>query len=176
MNIHEAAERLGVSTRAVRRYIAKKRLTPNYVKGPHGLEAEFDPAQVEELKQEMARQGVTALMARAPVTVEKPGRSEVTGKGSKASGVTLTAEQLAQLLDYTANQAASRVIEGVGEKLSQVMRQGRKMVLTLAEASQESGLSRDKIRAACQAGHLGRREGRRWRIKRTELRRYVAGR
>lgn len=53
MNKKDAAEYLGVSTRAIERYVSKGKLNPEYVKGRTGQAPDFNESDLERLKKDM---------------------------------------------------------------------------------------------------------------------------
>jgi hypothetical protein len=73
MNKKEAAAALGISTRALERYIGLNRISVAYVRGRTGDEARFDHAEVERFREELenrttASGAVTDEAAPSPVT------------------------------------------------------------------------------------------------------------
>lgn len=157
----EAAERLGLSERAVARHAAAGRLgTPTYTpKADGGKRVLYHAADVERLREDLAqpREQRTggALERRAP-----------------ASGALADPSAFADLLGKALSAALADALPGI---------QGAHMIppvapltLDLRQASAASGLSRARLREAIGAGELRAvRIGRGWRVRPADLEAYV---
>ncbi len=160
MNKQEAAEYLGVSTRAVERYTSKGKLTPQYEKGRTGPAPVYDRAQLDELKAEMEQPTPHPVVQR-----DKPAKPD---KADKSDGLMLRSGQPSNLAALVA------AIESARLAARPVVAPENKLTLSLSEASALSGLSRSHLLGAIHAQRLkGQIIGRGWRIKRTDLDAYV---
>jgi excisionase family DNA binding protein len=150
---HAAAERLGVSIRAIENYSAKGKLHPKYATGRRGKIALFDEAEVDRLKDE---RGEVVFSPRPPkVTAE--------------SALTLASES-PQRLAFLETVRAALTTSG-GSTLSI----GDKIILTLSDAAQLTSLSQNHLRQAIKAGNLKARiVGRGYKIKRSDLNDFAA--
>jgi excisionase family DNA binding protein len=146
---HAAAERLGVSIRAIENYSAKGKLHPKYATGRRGKIALFDEAEVDRLKDE---RGEVVFSPRPPkVTAE--------------SALPTLASESPQRLAFLETIRAALTTSG-GSTLSI----GDKIILTLSDAAQLTSLSQKHLRQAIKAGNLkGKKIGKGWKIKRFDL-------
>jgi excisionase family DNA binding protein len=160
MNKNQAASFLQVSTRAIERYTAKGKLTPNYDRDESGrMVALYDEAQLASLK---------VAMQAAPMSQ----RAGVQREKSKPQGQALT------LRGAGKSAALAELIAAIDEarsKRAPVVALESKLVLSLAESAAVSGLSAGHLREAIHSKKLKARKGigRGWRIKRTDLDAYV---
>jgi excisionase family DNA binding protein len=160
MNKKEAADYLGVSTRAIERYTSKGRLTPKYEPGRTGPAPVYDQAQLDELKKEM---GDTPHARPAPAKHDNDDKSD---KPAKSDALM---RRPAQVENFAALIAA--LDKGRTPSISDL---SNKLILKLDEAAQLTGLSRGILREAIETGKLKARIiGRAWRIKRADLDSYV---
>lgn len=163
MNKQQAAEYLGVSTRAVERYTSKGKLTPNYEKGRTGLAPVYDRAQLDKVKEEMESPRPTVRRDKPA----KPDKGDSDGVG-RAGALVVRRGNVADLAPLIA------VIEAARQAARPVVSPENKLTLSLSEASALSGLSRAHLLGAIHAKKLkGQIIGRGWRIKRADLDAYV---
>lgn len=160
MNKRQAADYLGVSTRAVERYASKGLLIVEH-EAPN--RAEYDDKSVRELKREMGKKAAEpkALVKRDTA----PGR--VNQSLVKMSGLLLPMIREGVTAAITAAQPPAP-----GVPLSE------KLMLTLSEASQLSGLSRNLLLEAIHAKSrtkklVAQKLGKGWKIKRADLESYI---
>jgi hypothetical protein len=154
MDKEQAAKFLGVSVRTLQRHTAAGRISAKYSHGDRGPQAEYDRAELERFKRELAE--VTSYV-RPTVTPDTPDG----GSTALAPIQPNFAEHLAQAF----------------EKLTDALRPAappvplsEKLMLTLAESSQLSGLSRGFLRGAIGKKKLkGQIIGRGWKVKRADL-------
>lgn len=161
MNKNEAAQYLGVSTRALERYAASGKLAARYERGKTGQVLAFDQSELARFKAEL----------EAPQ--EKP-RQEPTTALARLDGITRGASQSAAI------EVLARLVEAAQASPTSPDRRAlsvpveAKLLLTLAEAQALTGLSRGVLRAAIETGELkARLIGRAFRIKRAELEKFV---
>ncbi len=157
MNKREAAERLGVSTRLVERYAAEGRLGEvKYIRGKTGRQADFDEQAVDRLKAELE------APAFPPTALAAPNR--------RAEGL-VAPQDRERFIAALEALAVSREQPRSGHV---VVSLGEKIMLTLAEASALTNLSRKHLRQAIEEKKLKARIiGRGWRVKRSDLDAYV---
>jgi len=158
MNKTEAAEFLEVSTRALERYVAAGRIVGHYERGKTGKVLAFDADELQRFKDELEAptSRAIALPAKAPTQPTSRALAKPDGAANALSIDVLGA--LAQLISDNTRQAAPLVpIEA-------------KPLLSLSEAQALTGLSRNTLRAAIDAGKLkAQRIGKGWKVKRRDL-------
>jgi excisionase family DNA binding protein len=174
MNKREVADELECSTRQVEKYVGQERLRViEYVRGKTGREGVYDAEEVAQLKAELERVrneviGHTAQTALAAT------------KG--AQGLALVEQLTASLERQHADaQAIIAAITSLREAPAQLNGEASpgvgitdKLTLSLIEASQLSGLSRNHLRQAIEDKKLKARIiGRGWRMTRASLDAYV---
>jgi len=160
MNKKEAAEYLGVSTRAIERYTAQGKLTPTYEKGRTGPAPVYDQAQLDDLKKQMDE---SAEATSAAVQREKPDKSD---KGDKQGGLVLRSGSRADLAAFITALDKAR-----GLSIADI---AAKPLLTRTEAQRYTGLSRELLHEAVESGKVKEiKLGRAYRIKRTDLDAYI---
>jgi excisionase family DNA binding protein len=144
----EAADRLGVSIRAIENYSSKGKLHPQYTAGQRGKVALFDEAEVERLKDERGEIVYSPKSNTALATM--PGQLSV----------------LANLISDAIQQKDS-----APERSASV---GEKILLDLKDCHILTGLSDGHLRAAIKEKKLkGKILGKSYRIKRTDLDSYI---
>lgn len=166
MNRKEAAQFLGVSEKTVSRYVSGGRLKASRVRGALDVSIE----DLEALKE--------AIETPQPV----PQKSE-TGQDSsvlvplksspKSDPSNLVFDALARLLARELAQGDTPRQEGQSQP-SHGVPISEKLLLTLDEAAELSGLSAARLRAAIGEGTLqGAKIGRGWKIKKSDLKIFV---
>ena len=165
MNKKEAADYLGISTRALERYTSLQRIGVRYEKGKTGDQATFDEDELRRFKDQLSnhRRVLPAIDSEASPSPDTQPR------------------QLARLSDV----APLAIFERMTAALEGFQRQSdpsqlsivdlaAKLTLSLTEASQLSGLSRAYLRQAIEEKKLKARIiGKGWRVKRADLDSYV---
>ncbi len=173
----QAAKRLKISVRSLQRAASAGRVKPVYHRGASGkMETFFDSDDVDRYKDELAQvvepERRNAMVA-AP-TSDSRALSQM-GAGSYAAALhdlleRLVAAQEGQLPPTTAAPVSDSHTLSQAAPLSIA----DKLTLSLAEASQLSGLSRNHLRQAIEDKKLRARIiGRGWRVKRDDLDAYV---
>jgi excisionase family DNA binding protein len=158
MNKTEAAEFLNVSTRALERYVAAGRVASFYERGKTGKVLAFDADELERFKTELEAptSRAIALPDKAPTQPTSRALAKPDGAANAFNADALVV--LAQLISDSVRQAAP------------VVPIDAKLLLSLAEAQALTGLSRNTLRAAIDAGKLkAKRIGRGWKVKRRDL-------
>ncbi len=173
MNKREVADELECSTRQVEKYVGLGRLhVIEYVRGKTGREGVYNSAEVAHLKAELERVRNEVIGHTAQTALAAPKREAVA-----------LVEQLTASLDRQHNDAERIIaaITSLREAPAQLNGEASpgvgitdKLTLSLAEASQLSGLSRRILRQAIEEKKLKARIiGRGWRVKRDDLEAYV---
>jgi excisionase family DNA binding protein len=156
MNKKDAADYLGIGVRSLERYTSDGKITPDKVKVKTGVALDYSEAELDRFRIEV---------------LEAPPESPPTIASSAANVAATSANALARLprksmamVPVSAAEQRERPFVPIADKL----------LLTLSEAQAMTGLSRGVLRAAIDAGTLkAKLIGRAWRVKRTDLERYV---
>ncbi len=157
MNKTEAAAFIGVSTRALERYAAARKVAARYERGKTGLVLAFDEAELQRFKAE--------LEAPTDKPRQEPSRALAKLDGAVNAGAI---EVLARLVEVAQSGAAS------SDKARPSVPVEAKLLLTLPEAQAMTGLSRSTLRAAIEAGELkARLIAKAFRIQRSDLEKFV---
>ena len=166
MNKQEAAEFLGVSVRALERYMQQGRIGGRYEKGKTRPTLVFDRSELEAFKAELEQK-----LYRPVVESSNPDNTSTTDKRLAS----LSSNSLKQP-KHTEVEPLSAIIEALLERQSSSSSTPayHKLLLTLSEAQELTGLSRTTLRLAISQGKLKAAIiGKSWRIKYTDLERYV---
>lgn len=163
----QAADRIGVTTKTIERLTHDGKLHPMRWRRPTGGPelVVYDPDEVDRIAQ--ARQPGPAAPILVPVTKALPSN----GNGSGASALA----HMESTLDPSGIQLAPsedffRVLVAAAARVLSETSQTPTLYLTIQEAAALSGLSRAYVQRAVEAGTLKAiRDGRRWRIRRTDL-------
>ncbi len=168
MNKREVAEELGCSTRQVEKYVGQERLrVVEYVRGKSGREGVYNADEVARLKSELEdEQNKVIGYAPPPTALTAP---------KVAQGLAVVEHLMASLDRQHAD--ADRIIAAIASlngHAAQDVGVTDKLTLSLNEASQLSGLSRNHLRQAIEEKKLKARIiGKGWRVKRDDLDSYV---
>jgi excisionase family DNA binding protein len=163
MNKQQAAEFLGVTTRAVERYTSQGKLSVRYEKGKTRPVAVFSEDELRTLKSEIENPPV-----HRPAVESLP----ATGSGSDSSQALTTTKPEHALAEFVGFlRGAFETSQRAAPSISDI---AAKTLLKLDEAARLTGLSRGILREAIDAGKLKAKiVGRAWRIKRDDLDAYV---
>jgi excisionase family DNA binding protein len=146
----ESADYLGVSTKTISKYVKQGKLSARYEKGPTGEALFLDKGEVEALKEAQAQ--VAYKPATQISVIPTPAHLPV------ETGTT------------------ERILEAIAKVLTQSAPPPSKLLLTIDEAAQVSGLPRSNLRAAIVESRLPAvHVSRRWLVKREILEEYVKG-
>lgn len=170
MDKKQAAEFLGVSTRAIERYAAKGKISVTYAKNKTGQAlAEFNDADLERLKEELQQ----APYPKRPTVESKT--TDTHDNHDNRNGHNPQALMPRNLVDF-----AEVLSINVGKQIlaaqsdHQPVPISDKLTLSLSEASHLSGLSRGFLSVAIHTKKLkAAKRGRGWNIKRADLDVYV---
>lgn len=173
----EAAAMLGCTPKSVERYAAAGKLTKFENQGPRRNEVRYLESDVLKLKEEQGTASASPRLVRATDSDRQPGAQLA------------TREAFAPILEALVTQRAiverqAEIIDGlIGAKAlptgtktdSAAVSVSEKPLLTLDEARQLTGLSRNHLLEAINGKKLKARIiGRAWRVKRADLDAYVA--
>ncbi|MDF5714295.1 MAG: helix-turn-helix domain-containing protein [Rhizonema sp. NSF051] len=166
MNKQEAAEFLGVSVRALERYVQQGRISVKYEKGKTRPTANFDPIELEAFREQLNQPTIKPAIEYRQTPTEPQ-------------------QQTDKPVVYTGEIAEFGVIDKLSSIIESLLARGEtqqtvpiadKLLLTLPEAQALTGLSREFLREAISEGTLKAAViGRSWRIKRSDLEEFVAG-
>jgi excisionase family DNA binding protein len=180
MNKKEAAAALGLSTRALERYIGLNRISVSYVRGRTGDEARFDRAEVERFREELEtrKPAAGAVADEAPTSPDPQPRSvsRLSGlSGSQALESSPARGSMAALGEAIAALLQGQQTPGKrARETATVADLSHKLSLSVKEAARLSGLSEGHLRAAIGKGKLKARIiGKGYRISPDVLRAYV---
>ncbi len=176
----QAAVILGKTTRAVERYAAdsKNRLSVVYEKGRTRDVPMYDEGEIRALAERLRQ---PSSPAQAVITTQDDNadtrQSLVAISPQQALQAALSPSDIATLATRQANtlEALQTAVSGIAERLEKpALSLADKLTLSLVEASQLSGLSRNHLRQAIEDKKLKARIiGRGWRVKRDDLDTYV---
>ncbi len=167
MTKQEAAEYLGCSIRQLERYTTENRIGVRYEKGRTRPTPVYDESELRRFKEAQER-----TVHRPVIEPMEPPRTMTTQGDTHDGSLSLLSqpgqiEVLSRMFASMAEASAAKH-EPPGPEL------GPKLLLTLAECQQLTGLSRAVLRGYIEEGKLkARRIGRAWRIKRAELEAFV---
>ena len=161
MNKQSAADFLGVSVRALERYVQQGRISVKYEKGKTRPTANFDQTELEAFKEELNQPTVKpAFESRQIATEPEP----QTGKLVHQSGEIGVIDKLSSIIESLLDRGDNQPVVPIADKL----------LLTIPEAQALTGLSREFLRDAITAGELKAKViGKGWRVKRSDLQEYV---
>ncbi len=163
MNKQQAADLLGVTTRAVERYTAQGKLSVRYEKGKTRPVAVYSEDELRSLKQEIENPPLHRPAVESAQTTS-PGSNN-----SQALIPTNREQGLAEFVGFLkgafeSSQRAPVAMLSIADKI----------MLTLPEAALLTSLSRNHLRQAIGEKKLKARIiGRGWRVKREDLDAYV---
>ena len=169
MNKQEAAEFLGVSVRALERYVQQGRIGVTYSKGKTRPTANFDPQELEEFKEELNQPTIKPAVESRQISTEpqlKTGKLVHQGDELAEFGDIRVIDKLSSIIESLLGRSETQPTVPVADKL----------LLTQTEAQLLTGLSKEFLRDAINDGTLkAKLIGRSWRIKRSDLEEFVAG-
>ena len=166
MNKQEAADYLGVSTRAIERYTQKGKLSVKYEGGKTRPIAVYDEEELSQLKEELNSTSYKpAIVESTPATT--------TPSDTPSAGLS---ELISQLKEMTEVISSFKFLpqESSAQKTPPTVPIDKKLVLTLREVQALTGFSREGLRKAIKEGQLkGKIIGQGWKIKRSDLDDYI---
>ncbi|BAZ66280.1 hypothetical protein NIES4106_10300 [Fischerella sp. NIES-4106] len=168
MNKQQAAEFLGVSVRALERYVQQGRISVKYEKGKTRPTANFNPTELETFKEELNQPTIKPVVEPRQITTEE---YQNTDKLVHEVG------EITEFGELTVVDHLSSIIEALLTKsdLQPTVPIQAKLLLTIGEAQALTGLSREILRDAIVNKKLSAAMiGRSWRIKRSDLECFIA--
>ncbi|MFB2834085.1 helix-turn-helix domain-containing protein [Floridanema evergladense] len=161
MNKQEAADFLGVSVRALERYVSQGRISVRYEKGKTRPTANFDEQELEAFKQELNQPTYKPRQIPTPSQVEED--TALTHSG-----------EVSEFGEITAIDKLAGIIEKLLQREFPSVPVADKLLLTISEAQALTGLSREILREAIATGELKAKViGKGWKIKRSDLDKFI---
>lgn len=161
MNKQEAADYLGVSVRALERYVSQGRISVRYEKGKTRPTAHFDPQELEAFKQELTQP--TYKPRQIPTASQIAEETTLTHSG-----------EVSEFGEINAIDKLAGIIERLLQREFPSVPVADKLLLTISEAQALTGLSREFLREAIASGELKAKViGKGWRIKRSDLDKFI---
>jgi excisionase family DNA binding protein len=148
MDKKTVANYLGVSEKSVSRYAASGKLASRYIQGKNGRQLDFEEADVEKFKEELALPVMRAFVKPAQ---DNGGQDTIDNSAALATLPDQNAALLALLGQLQGAGQAGQPRTGQGQSVVPI---ADKMLLSLDEARALTGLSRGVIVAAIKAGEL----------------------
>lgn len=173
MNKRAVAEALTCSTRQVEKYVSQKRLNvKEYIHGKTGREGVYDAGEVERLKTELVDERETVI-GKPPALIRQRDAAPLAAGATNDERLLMMAARMAQ--EMMKHMGAPMLPPAPdGHAPATISDLAHKLTLSLVEAAQLSGLSRNHLRAAIEDKKLKARIiGRGWRVKRDDLDLYV---
>jgi excisionase family DNA binding protein len=165
MNKEEAAAYLGISTRTLERYSKDGKLQVKYEGAKTRPIATYDPDDLDKLKAELQTPTIKPTVSDTDITPTVPDteRGEMSGIVGVLMRLTNPIERLIDALDRRATQESKPHVP-IADKV----------LLTIPEAQALTGLSREIIKEAIEAGNLPAKiMGKAYRIKRKDIETYI---
>ncbi len=155
MNKEVAARKIGISVRTLQRYMSAHRIAFTMKRTKTGEVADFDKAEVERLKYEL-KEGMTTPVKHGVVESSEPSEPvmALTVRDEQGQQRMLAPVELMQSFGAMFQAMQSQVAPQVASVSVE-----NKLMLSLAEASQLSGISVGVLRAAVHTGKLMAHKG-----------------
>jgi excisionase family DNA binding protein len=167
MNKQEAADYLGVSTRAIERYTQKGKLSVKYEGGKTRPVAIYDSEELDKLKEELNTTTYKPTVEPADETSTNIATTNVGLSGLVEKFILPLSDRLQQLT------SAIQSLQAVPAS-QPVVPIENKLLLTLKEVQALTGLSRETLREAISDNDLKAQiVGKAWRVKRKDLEEYI---
>ena len=159
MNKKQAAEFLGVSVRALERYVQQGKLTVRYEKGKTRPTANFDQRELEAFKEELNQPTIKPAVESRQITTDVYDETDITPVNVAEFGEFTVVDRLAGMVEMLITRGDKRPTVPIESKI----------LLTLDEAQAMSGLSKRYLREAINQGNLKAKQiGKSWRLKRSD--------
>jgi excisionase family DNA binding protein len=165
MNKEEAAAYLGISTRTLERYSKDGKLQVKYEGAKTRPIATYDPDDLDKLKAELQTPTIKPTVSDTDITPTVPDteRGEMSGFVGVLMRLANPIERLIDALDRRATLESKPHVP-IADKV----------LLTILEAQALTGLSREIIKEAIEAGNLPAKiMGKAYRIKRKDIETYI---
>ncbi|MEM7552892.1 MAG: helix-turn-helix domain-containing protein [Cyanobacteria bacterium P01_A01_bin.84] len=164
MNKKQAAEFLGVSVRALERYVQQGKLTVRYEKGKTRPTANFDQRELEAFKEELNQPTIKPAVESRQITTEVYDEPDIVPVTMAEFGEFRVIDRLAGMVEMLITRGDKKPTVPIESKI----------LLTLDEAQAMTGLSKGYLREAIGQGNLKAKQiGKSWRVKRCDLDNFV---
>lgn len=167
MNKKQAAEFLGVSIRALERYVQQGKLTVRYEKGKTRPTANFDQTELEAFKEELNQPTIKPAVETRQITTDvydETRNSDIQPINVAEFGEITVIDKLADMIEMLITRGDKKATVAIESKI----------LLTLDEVQAMTGLSKGYLRGAIGQGNLNAKQiGKSWRIKRSDLDEFV---
>jgi excisionase family DNA binding protein len=172
MTKKEAAELLGVTERTLERYTSQNRIGVRYEKGKTSDVAAYDRGELERFKAELERPTHRPAIQRMSSGNEIP--TNIVNHDSTALSPLASFDVIERIITATASATVQAIDTTRDERPAVEI--ADKVLLTLLEAQALCGLSRAVLKTAIDAGELKAQTiGRAWRVKRSDLDKWIEG-
>ena len=160
MNKKQAAEFLGVSVRALERYVQQGKLTVRYEKGKTRPTANFDQRELEAFKEDLIQPTINPALESRQIPTDVYDETDITPVNVAEFGEFTVVDRLAGMVEMLITRGDKKPTVPIESKI----------LLTLDEAQAMSGLSKRYLREAINQGNLKAKQiGKSWRLKRSDL-------
>ena len=160
MNKKQAAEYLGVSVRALERYVQQGKLTVRYEKGKTRSTANFDQTELEAFKEELNQPTIKPAVESRQITTDVYDETDIVPVNVAEFGEFTVVDRLAGMVEMLITRGDKKPTVPIESKI----------LLTLDEAQALTGLSKGYLREAIRQGSLKAKQiGKSWRVKRSDL-------
>ncbi|MEO1433574.1 MAG: helix-turn-helix domain-containing protein [Cyanobacteria bacterium J06632_19] len=160
MNKKQAAEYLGVSVRALERYVQQGKLTVRYEKGKTRPTANFDQTELEAFKEELNQPTIKPAVESRQIATEVYDETSIAPINVAEFGEFTVVDRLAGMVEMLITRGDKKPTVPIESKI----------LLTLDEAQAMTGLSKGYLREAINQGYLKAKQiGKSWRVKRSDL-------
>jgi excisionase family DNA binding protein len=167
MNKKEAAEYLGVSTRAIERYTQKGLISVKYEGGKTRPVAVYDSDELDKLKEELETTIYKPAIESSSLTPTNLATTDISLSGLVEKILIPLSHQLASLTEAIKNLQTFPTAPSA-------VKIENKLLLTLREVQALTGLSREILREAISDGKLKAQiVGKAWRVKKKDLEEYI---
>ncbi len=167
MKKKEAAEYLGVSVRALERYVQQGKISVRYEKGKTRPTANFDQGELEEFKAQLNQPTIKPAVESRQITTDfnnGEGGSDIEPVTVAIGGELTVVDRLASMVEMLINRRDKQPAVPIESKI----------LLTLDEAQGLTGLSKGFLRNEIKQGNLKAKViGKSWRVKRSDLDKFV---
>lgn len=182
MNKIDASKYLGIGFRTLERYTSEGRVAARRVRGRSGPALDYEESELARFKAELEAE--PPVLAEAPESPALAPSSPARAHGGASAALAKVQPQVLAASKRAASESPQvlvplEVLASLAARLGEAQKKPRvataeKLLLDLAEAQALTGLSRAHLRAAIASGELaGKRMGRGWKVRRSELLRWI---
>jgi excisionase family DNA binding protein len=152
MNKEQAAKRIGVSVRTLQRHMSAHRIAFTMKRTKTGEVADFDREEVERFKREL-KEGLTAAVNHGVLEASEAVRAIAPDEAASQQTALAPLDQMQRFA------ALMRSFQPTPTKPASAVAIESKLMLSLAEASELSGISVARLREAVHSGKLAAHKG-----------------